>query len=477
MKTARLVTTSLALFALGVVGPACSSDSGGATGGGGGNAGSSAAAGNAANAGTGGGAASSGAGGAAASSGTGGGAAGIGTGGAGGGAAGTGTGGASGSGASTGAGGGVVYLDAGEETCGASTAEADVKLVNVLLVIDKSGSMAETPAGSATDKWSAMKAALGEALGPIKGVISFGLEMFPFDPTMRIPIVSCGAACCAMPTGAAAINIPVEPGVTALPKILGAVSSQDPGGATPMAAALKEALAYYTTGAGSKLQGGKYVVLATDGAPNCNAAATCQAATCTINIDAAGKAGAPACVDAKTSCCVAPYGSAVQCLDDSATSTQIAALKSAGVGTFVIGIPGSESYGAVLDGFADAGGQPASATSPKYFAVSASGGTAALTAAFKAITTKLVTACDLKLKSDPPDPTMLNVRIDGAFVPKIDGDAGADAAADAGADGWTLDQSTSPPTVRLVGATCDKIKANGANNVQVLFGCPYVPLK
>jgi hypothetical protein len=439
MKTARLMTTSLALFALGVVGPACSSDSGGATGGGGSGAGSSGAAGNAASSGAAGAAASSGGGGAAAGSGIGGAAAGTGTG-TGGAAAGTGTGGAGGSGASTGAGGGVVYLDAGEETCGASTAEADVKLVNVLLVIDKSGSMAEVPAGFATDKWTAMKTALAAALGPVKGVISFGLEMFPFDPTMRIPILSCGAACCAMPTGAAAINIPVEPGTAALPKILGAVASQDPGGATPMAAALKEALAYYTTGAGFQLQGGKYVVLATDGAPNCNAAATC--------------------------------GTGVQCLDDSATTTQIAALKIAGVSTFVIGIPGSESYSTVLDAFADAGGQPASATSPKYFAVSASGGTAALTDAFKAIATKLVTACDLKLKSDPPDPTLLNVRIDGAFVPKAKGDAGADG----GADGWRLDQSTSPPTVNFVGATCDNIKANGAKNVQVLFGCPYIPI-
>jgi hypothetical protein len=474
MKTARLVTTSLALFALGVVGPACSSDSGGATGGGGGGAAAgSGTAGNAASSGTAGSAASTGTGGSAASTGSGGAAAGTGTGGASGAAAGTGTGGASGSGASTGAGGGVVYLDAGEESCGATTAEADVKLVNVLLVIDKSGSMADVPAGFATDKWTAMKTAISAALDPVKGAISFGLELFPFDTTARIPILGCGAACCAMPTGAAAINIPIESGTAAFPKILGAVASQDPGGATPMAAALKEVLAYFTTGAGSKLQGGKYVVLATDGAPNCNAGATCTAATCTVNIDAAGKAGAPPCVAANTNCCANPqYGSAVQCLDDSATASQIAALKIAGVTTYVIGIPGSESYSTVLDSFAVAGGQPASATSPKYFAVSASGGTAALTDAFKAITTKLVTACDLKLKSDPPDPTLLNVRIDGAFVPKAEGDAGADG----GANGWRLDQSTSPPTVILVGATCDNIKANGAKNVQVLFGCPYIPI-
>jgi hypothetical protein len=471
MKTARLMTTSLVAFAMGALSSACSSENAqGAGGVGGGAAGSSGplagAGGGAANAGAGGGAANAGAGGGAANAGAGGGAASTG---AGGGAANAGAGGGA---ASTGAGGGTVYLDAGDESCGATKAEADVKDVNVLLVIDKSGSMADTPAGFATDKWTATRTALRAALDPVKGAISFGLELFPFDTAGRIPIVGCGGACCSMPAGAAAINIAVEPGTTAFQKILGAVASQDPGGATPMAAALKEALAYFSTGDGAKLAGGKYVVLATDGAPNCNEGLACDATKCTVNIDAAGKVGAPPCVAAATSCCVAAYsGSPLQCLDDSATGTQIAALKAAGVTTFVIGIPGSESYASVLDAFAVAGGQ-AAATSPKYFAVSAAGGAASLTDAFKAITTKLVTACDLKLKSVPPDPTMLNVRIDNVPVPK----ATAEGGVEAGADGWALDQSTSPPTLKLLGATCDKLKQNGANNIQVLFGCPYIPI-
>ena len=44
--------------------------------------------------------------------------------------------------------------------CGQSSIQASSKVVNVLLVIDKSGSMTTTPTGFATDKWTAMKTAL-----------------------------------------------------------------------------------------------------------------------------------------------------------------------------------------------------------------------------------------------------------------------------------------------------------------------------
>jgi hypothetical protein len=59
--------------------------------------------------------------------------------------------------------------DAPEGTCGQSTIRASSKIVNILLVIDKSGSMTSTPAGFSTDKWTAMKMALSTALDQVKG--------------------------------------------------------------------------------------------------------------------------------------------------------------------------------------------------------------------------------------------------------------------------------------------------------------------
>jgi hypothetical protein len=363
--------------------------------------------------------------------------------------------------------GGIVYVgDAGDESCGATRAGTEARQVNILLVIDKSGSMADTPTGFATDKWTAMKTALGAALDPVKGAIAFGLELYPYNSSAAIPL-NCsqgGAAnCCQMTTGAAAISIPIENGTTALPKILSTLGSLSPGGGTPTAATLKEALWYFTAGAGAGLAGDKYVLLATDGAPNCNATLACDAAHCTANIDAVA-AGTTAC--SGQNCCASGAGANLACLDDPASITQITALKTAGVSTFVIGIPGTENYVNVLDAFAAAGGQTASATSPKYYAVSASGGVAALTDVFKAITVKLVTTCDLQLAKEPDDPTLLNVTIGGALIGKAGGAAGV--------NGWTLDRSTIPSTIRITGAPCDALKSMGATSVQVLYGCPYV---
>ena len=51
------------------------------------------------------------------------------------------------------------------DSCGQSSVQATTRIVNILLVIDKSGSMASTPSGFGTDKWTAMKSALSAALG------------------------------------------------------------------------------------------------------------------------------------------------------------------------------------------------------------------------------------------------------------------------------------------------------------------------
>ena len=81
------------------------------------------------------------------------------------------------------------------------------KEVDILLVIDRSGSMSATPGGFATDKWTALKTALPAALDPVKGGISFGMELFPNNLTTPIP-VSCTSECWDMPAGETAIVVP-----------------------------------------------------------------------------------------------------------------------------------------------------------------------------------------------------------------------------------------------------------------------------
>ena len=348
----------------------------------------------------------------------------------------------------------VKLTEAGPDgSCGGTTITATARDASALIVLDKSGSMLQRPPGYTVKKWPALKTALAASLDKAKKRMSLGLELFPYDATT--PIASpCSGNCCAMPSGSAAINVPIEAGETALPKILAAMNATEPGGATPTAEAMKRALEYFTTGAGKDVKGDKYVILATDGGPNCNTTLTCDVDHCTANLD--GTCAAGNCCDPSTG------GSKIDCVDDAAVLTQLAALATAGVKTFVIGIPGSEAYNGFLDQFAEAGKITSPTPPPKYFAVNAAGGVGGLEAVFDLITGSLITTCRLQLASDPADRSKLNVVVDGKIVPQD------------GPDGWSLDTSTSPPTVVLRGATCTTMESKGAKVVEIEYGCPTI---
>jgi hypothetical protein len=340
--------------------------------------------------------------------------------------------------------------------CGQSSVRATAKVVDILLVIDKSGSMTSKPAGFATDKWTAMKTALAGALDKVKGGISFGVELYPNNLTTPIPS-GCTNQCWDMPAGENAILVPIGPGTTTVPAILAKLEITPTGG-TPTAVALKAAADYFLTGSGKSLPGDKYVLLATDGGPNGNTV-PCTAETCTTNMDN-GVFTANFC-EATPNIPDGPRS----CLDEKATTDQLSAMATAGIKTFVVGIPGTDPYISTLDAMAVAGGVPAATTSPKYFAVSATGGVVGLQQVFESITKQLIKSCRLQLQSTPPDLGLLNVYVDGAVVPKP------------GTDGWDLDTTTSPPTIVLKGATCAQIETSGANTVDVQYGCPTVDVR
>lgn len=347
--------------------------------------------------------------------------------------------------ASVDAGGPRVVPDGGLDIdCGATPFAASLVPANLLLVIDKSGSMAETPPGFGTDKWSAMRQALEDSLGVVAEGLSLGVDFYPFPDGCEVPAGN-------------DVAVPVEAGATALQKILDALDATGPSGGTPTARALARARRYFADGDGANLEGDSYVLLATDGGPNCNQALTCGAGACTVNLDGECPMGVANCCDPA----LAGPGAQVGCLDDDATVQQVHRLANAGISTFVVGIPGTEAYADTLDAFAEAGGRPSPSPPPSYFAVDAAGtGTGGLTSVLQSITQGLITRCKFQLDSDPPDVTRLNVEIDGEVVPMQ------------GADGWTIDTTTSPPTVVIQGATCERVEAEGAQSVVITFGCP-----
>jgi len=338
-------------------------------------------------------------------------------------------------------------------SCGQQSVGARIRHPQMLIVMDKSGSMTDQPKGFDVSIWNGVKAALKTSLEAVKGRVSFGLELFPFPDDASHPIpIDCTDNCCEMPK-TPDINVPIEDGTTAVPKILAALDATSPGGGTPTAVALHRAYEYFTTGAGAALSGEKFVMLATDGGPNCNTSLKCDATSCSTNLEGH--------CTGTLNCC-ANYGQA--CVDDAATTAELKALHDAGIGTFVVGIPGSEAYSHYLDGFATTGGEPNPKAPPSYYRVDAASGVMGLTGVFSDITTQLVTACELDLDMPPVDPKQVNVAIDCNVVP-----SGGD-----GPDGWRLDVSSDPAKILLEGTLCRYMQTQGAHRVDIVFGCPTV---
>ena len=338
----------------------------------------------------------------------------------------------------------------GLDECGVTSVEASFSAANVLLVIDKSSSMDDQPAGFELKKWAALKAALGPALEAVQEEMSFGLLLYPFSPS-EIPL-DCFEGCCQVPDALSAIEVDIAPGTSSVSKVMAALDATGPGGGTPTAAALDAALTYFTTGDGKDLQGDRFVLLATDGGPNCGeSTTTCSADHCTPNLDGL-------CPANEGNCC---RGEGSYCLDDASVLQKIRALADAQVPTFVIGIPGTESYAEYLDAFATAGGVPNPKKKPAYYAVSAEGGVEGLTRTFRDITTHLVRSCNVDLGPEAPDKRLVNVAVDCDIVPSEDG------------AGWNIPDAA-PTTLILAGDTCNRVKREGARRIDVVYGCQTV---
>jgi len=332
--------------------------------------------------------------------------------------------------------------------CGVTSVEAEYRVANILLVIDKSGSMDDTPTGFDANKWEALKSALDESLHDVAGEVNFGLILYPFALDHQIPLVGCTDDCCDVPPDVSAVNVPVQPGADSVPLILSALEDTAPGGGTPTAAALSSAFEYFVNGEGSMLEGDRYVLLATDGGPNCNPDNSCDADRCTQNLD--NQCSAP-------NCCAGDNGAA--CLDDQSVVDQIDALRAEGIPTFVVGIPGTEVYAEYLDTFALAGGATNPNAPPEYYAVEASGGVEALAQTFTDITTHLVRSCEIDLTEEPPNLELVNVAVDCEVVPSEDGEA------------WEI-PADNPTQLLLKGNICTYVENQGARRVDVVYGCP-----
>jgi hypothetical protein len=303
----------------------------------------------------------------------------------------------------------------------------------IYFVLDRSGSM------GVSDKWNQVRVAVGKIMRGLGPRARFGATMFPRAPANDA--CAAGTEILSVRDGDPPSSGVDGPTTTALLTATRVV----PSGGTPTGATLAAIQPNL-----AKLPGRTFVLLATDGAPNCNAGATCGFDQCQWNIenfDGCPKIG-------PHNCCEPPEGYRQNCNDTTTTLGVIASLKAAGVPVYVLGLPGSALYSGVLDDMATAGGT-ARLSAPKYFAVSAAT-EAVMLAELKKIAAQIAGTCVFDLKEVPSDPAFVNVYMDDQALPYEP------------VNGWTIDGKT----VTLVGGSCARVKSGDVLDVRIISGCP-----
>jgi hypothetical protein len=142
------------------------------------------------------------------------------------------------------------------------------------------------------------------------------------------------------------------------------------------------------------------------------------------------------------------------------TLAAIAAARAAGFPTFVIGIAtaGTEAD-RVLGLMAMAGGQPR-ATTPAYYPVD---DRQSLVNALGQIA-RVVETCTFPLDRDAPSPDDVAVNVDGLRIMRDP----------TRSNGW--DYGPGNRVINLYGRACEIVKSGGVLNLEIIFGCPHVPI-
>lgn len=298
-----------------------------------------------------------------------------------------------------------------DANCGNSASTMTQLPADLLLVLDRSGTMTnniadddpcDTSTGLCAQRWATMIQSMQVVLAASPASIQWGLKFFS-TPGLTDGLGTVPAGCVVLPE----MEVPIGTGNSAT--IVGKIAGTTPNYNTPTRAAIETAVAYLAA-----LNDGrtKYILLATDGEPNCKA-----------------------------------DGEYATTPDLEAALAAIAAAKAAGIAVYVIGVGPSAGN---LDEMAQQGG-----TGRFFPALSPQ----SLLAALNAIV-GTIASCVYTMSSAPPDPNNLGVYLDKRLVEL------------SAADGWVLSSSNS---VTFTGPTCERIKAGAYKDVQVLFGCPGLP--
>lgn len=320
-----------------------------------------------------------------------------------------------------------------EGACGNEIHEIQFDAPNIYFVLDRSGSMqALEPSGD--NRYQVVREAAIEMIGSLGTLINTGAAVFPHGDVQSFP---CSAG---------DEVFPVTPGQPSgesesdMVQAFRAATNGQPFGGTPIAQSLFEIRDELEA-----LSGKTIVMLLTDGGPNCNPSISCGEATCMPHLEGDCRPGEDCCNPANSI-----YGPLL-CLDDGATVAEIQAIAGLGIELYVIGIPGSEFYGGVLDDMAVAAGTDLGGTYHRVDDLDTLGGV------FGDIAAAAI-SCELPLGDPPQDVGFTNVYFDCEVV-----------AYDP-VQGWNWNDSQD--TVQLNGASCLQLKSGQVSQVTIATGCP-----
>lgn len=280
--------------------------------------------------------------------------------------------------------------------CGLVTVKLEKRPPEVVMVFDRSSSMTATVPGTANSRFVEATVAIFDVLAKTNDTVMWGLKMFPTG-------VQCGVT--------PGVDVPV--GAQTAPAVTAAITAMPPGtpAGTPTHLAVAEATAQLRM---RTTDNAKYILLATDGEPNC------------------------------------PDGG------DVPSVAAIAAATAAGFHTFVVGIAtAGTTADTVLNAMAEAGGE-ARAGATKYYPATVRD---ELTTTLTQITGQ-ITNCVYPLAQKPPSPNDVAVNVGTMRIAR-------DAT-----NGWTYGDGMN--SVVLKGTACDLAKSGQAGDVTIVLGCPGI---
>jgi len=320
-------------------------------------------------------------------------------------------------------GGGGMSGQGGGASCASIERPTSNLLPDILLLQDASNSMnnditdqlCANPGCGATSKWSVMTAAIKQVVAETESEVNWGLKLFPDTSACT---VNNGVA-----VGVGAMNsAAIAAAITARTDAAGNVVN---GGQTPTRTAENAAATYL---GGLTDPNHKFIVLATDGLPNCPAS------------------GSP------------------QNDDTNGAVTAVTAARNAGFSTFVVGIAlTGGTADSALNMMASAGGYPQLGQSTQYYPVTS-------TAQFETVLRSLVSMANSCTFNVPAPPTTdgTTSRADIAVKVTAGGNVG-DIPQDASV-GWTY-TNASMTSIEFHGVPCDQWKAGSITSVTIVFHC------